>query len=224
MLDSLNKGGLLVLYSTGRPTFGEELANAITHGVACLVVLFSLPLASILAYQRGSLADVIGVTVFCVSIFLMFLMSTFYHVMPPATRHKAIMHILDHIFIYVAIAGTYTPVALSVIGGWQAIVILALQWVMVLLGVLYKSIAKRSMPRVSLVIYLVMGWTIIIFMPMFFHKANPPLFWLILAGGIQYSLGALVYIKEFKYHHMVWHLFVFCGALTHFAGICFFMK
>jgi len=206
-------------------TFGEEVANAITHGIASLLVLFSMPWVSIIAYTKGnSIYDVVGVTIFCVSIFLMFLMSTFYHIMEHETRHKRVMRIFDHIFIYVAIAGTYTPIAISVIGGWQAAVILSIQWIMVLFGILYKSISKNSMPKFSLTIYLVMGWTLIIFMPLFIKKANPTLFWLILAGGVLYSIGAAIYARKgFKYHHMVWHLFVFLGALTHFIGICFFM-
>jgi len=206
-------------------TFGEEVANAITHGIASLLVLFSMPWVSIIAYTKGnSIYDVVGVTIFCVSIFHMFLMSTFYHIMEHETRHKRVMRIFDHIFIYVAIAGTYTPIAISVIGGWQAAVILSIQWIMVLFGILYKSISKNSMPKFSLTIYLVMGWTLIIFMPLFVKKANPILFWLILAGGVLYSTGAAIYARKgFKYHHMVWHLFVFLGALTHFIGICFFM-
>jgi hemolysin III len=206
-------------------TFGEEVANAVTHGVASLLVLFSIPAVSIVAYTKGdSIYDIIGVTIYCISIFLMFLMSTFYHIMEYDSKHKKIMRIFDHIFIYVAIAGTYTPIAISVIGGWEAVVILCIQWIMVLFGILYKSISKNSMPKFSLMIYLVMGWTLIIFMPLFIEKANPLLFWLILAGGIFYSIGAAIYARKgFKYHHMVWHLFVFIGALTHFIGICFFM-
>jgi hemolysin III len=209
---------------TNKISFGEEVANAITHGVASFFVLLSLPFVSIIAYKKGSIVDVIGVTIFCISIFSMFLMSTLYHIMEPDTKHKEITRILDHIFIYIAIAGTYTPIAISVLGGWQAIIILIIQWIMVVFGVLYKSLSKFSMPKISLFIYLVMGWTLIIFMPLFIRKANPMLFWLILGGGIFYSFGAFIYAKRgFKYHHMVWHLFVFLGVLTHFIGICFFM-
>lgn len=205
-------------------SFGEEVANSISHGIASLAVLFAFPFVTIIAYTNGKTADVVGVTIFCISIFLMFLMSTLYHAMEHETRHKSVMRILDHIFIYVAIAGTYTPVAISVIGGWQATVILIIQWVMVLFGILYKSISRRSMPKVSLTLYMVMGWTLLIFMPLFIQKANPLLFWLILGGGAFYSVGAVFYARKgFKYHHMVWHTFVFLGALTHFIGICFFM-
>lgn len=203
---------------------GEEIANAITHGAASLLTLASLPHAAITAHVNGSTKDVVGVTIFSISIFLMFLMSTLYHSMESGTKHKQVMRIMDHIFIYVAIAGTYTPIALSVIGGWQSIVILSIQWSMVLFGILYKSISKKSIPGISLFIYLFMGWTLLMFFPLFYTKANRLLFWLIFAGGVLYTSGAVIYAKKgFKYHHMVWHIFVFLGALTHYLGICFFM-
>jgi hemolysin III len=205
-------------------TYGEEVGNAVSHGVAAILVLLSMPLAYIVSYQHGGIKDVIGVTIFCIAIFLMFLNSMIYHIMPPGSRHKEIMRIMDHIFIYVAIAGTYTPIALSVIGGWQAILILAAQWLGVIAGILYKSLSKMTIPKVSILIYLIMGWTLIIFMPLFVRNANRVLFWLILAGGILYTIGAIIYARRgFKYFHMVWHLFVFLAAATHFVGICFFL-
>lgn len=205
-------------------SFGEEVGNAVTHGVAAILVLISMPFAYITAYNGGNLVDLTGVTIFCIAIFLMFLNSMIYHIMEPGSRHKEIMRIMDHIFIYVAIAGTYTPIALSVIGGWQAIVILSVQWIAVLAGILYKSLARMSIPKVSVLIYLIMGWTLVIFMPMFVRNANQVLFWLIFAGGILYSMGAVIYARRgFKYFHMVWHLFVFLAACTHFIGICFFL-
>ncbi|SDP10636.1 PAQR family membrane homeostasis protein TrhA [Desulforhopalus singaporensis] len=210
--------------STAWLSFGEEVANAVTHGVAAILVLISMPFAYITAYKDGNLVDLIGVAVFCIAIFLMFINSMIYHIMEPGSRHKEIMRIMDHIFIYVAIAGTYTPIALSVIAGWQAIVILTVQWIAVVAGILYKSLARMSIPKVSVMIYLIMGWTLVIFMPMFVRNANHVLFWLILTGGILYSAGAAIYAqKGFKYHHMVWHLFVFLAACTHFTGICFFL-
>lgn len=205
-------------------TFGEELANALSHGIPALLILFAFPFVIITAFTKGTLVDVTSVTIFCISVFLMFLMSTIYHVMEHDTTHKRVMQRMDHIFIYVAIAGTYTPIAASIIGGWQAVVLLSIQWVMVLFGILYKSLSQKSIPKLSLLIYLVMGWSVVIFMPLFYKKANPTLFWLILAGGVFYSVGAAIYSKKgFKFHHMVWHIFVLLGVLTHYIGICFFM-
>ena len=208
------------------PTLGEEVANAVSHGVMSLAALISLPFAAVWAYvhdPEGILASV-SVSVFVISIFLMFLASTLYHSMNPQSRHKEIFHILDHIFIYVAIAGSYTPIALSVIGGWQGLFITVLQWAMVLFGIFYKSLSRRSIPAVSLTIYLVMGWTILFFLPLFIRHASEPLLWLIAAGGVLYTLGAWFYARKgFRYHHMVWHLLINLAVACHFIGIVFYL-
>ena len=207
-----------------RYTFGEEVGNAVTHGVMALVTLGGISPAAISAYlRRGALAAV-SVSIFMCSLFLMFLFSALYHSMEADTKHKHVLQILDHIFIYFAIAGTYTPVALLVIGGWPGITVAALQWAMVLFGILYKSIAKRRIPKVSLTIYLVMGWSILFVAPMFIRNARLGLQLLILGGGIFYSAGAFFYAKkEIRFFHMVWHFFVNLGALCHFLGILLFL-
>ena len=154
----------------------------------------------------------------------MFLISTLYHSMHPASRHKEVFHILDHIFIYFAIAGSYTPIALSVIGGWQGTVIAIIQWAMVLFGIFYKSLARHSIPAVSLTIYLIMGWTIVFFFPLFVRQASTPLLVLIAAGGIFYTLGAWFYAKKgFRYHHLVWHLLINIAVACHFIAIVFYL-
>jgi len=158
------------------------------------------------------------------SIFLMFLSSALYHSMSADTRHKHVMQILDHIFIYVAIAGTYTPIALSVIGGWPGILVASLQWAMVLFGILYKSIAKSRIPKISLTIYLVMGWSALFVAPMLIRNASIGMQALILGGGIFYSAGVYFYAKkEKKFFHMIWHFFVSLGAVCHFLGLLLFL-
>ena len=204
------------------PTLGEEVANTISHGVMSLLALFALPFAAVWAYLHDPqpVLACVSVSIFVISLFLMFLASTLYHSMNPASKHKAVFHILDHIFIYVAIAGSYTPIALSVIGGWQGV----LQWAMVLFGIFYKSLSRRSLPAVSLTIYLVMGWTILFFLPLFLRNASTQLLWLIAAGGLFYTLGAWFYARKgFRYHHLVWHLLINLGAACHFAGIVFYL-
>ncbi len=205
-------------------TFGEELANVTSHGVMAALCLFGMPFAIIWVYSRGDLQDAIGVSIFMISIFLMFLASTLYHSMAIDTKHKTIFKIFDHIFIYVAIAGSYTPIALAVIGGWQGIVITCIQWAMVTAGILQKTLSKKTDPKSSVAIYLIMGWTLIAFLPLFLKKASPELFIMMLLGGLFYSAGAFIYSKKsFKYYHMVWHLFVNLGAAAHFVGIVFFL-
>ena len=210
------------------PTFGEEVANSVSHGVMTVLMLVALPFSAVWAFlhnpSQPALASA-GVAVFGISIFLMFLCSTLYHSMAPESKHKTVFHILDHIMIYLAIAGSYTPVALCVIGGWQGVLIVVIQWVMVLLGIFYKSLSKRSIPSISLTIYLIMGWMIVIFFPLFWKQASTPLLALIAAGGIFYTLGAIFYAKKgFRYHHLVWHLLINLAVICHFVGIVFFLN
>lgn len=210
------------------PTFGEEVANSVSHGVMTVLMLVALPFSAVWAFlhnpSQPALASA-GVSVFVISIFLMFLCSTLYHAMQPESKHKAVFHILDHIMIYFAIAGSYTPVALCVIGGRQGVLIVVIQWVMVLFGIFYKSLAKRSIPSISLTIYLIMGWMIVIFFPLFWKQASTPLLALIGAGGIFYTLGAIFYAKKgFRYHHLVWHLLINLAVICHFVGIVFFLN
>ncbi len=205
-------------------TFGEEVANSVSHGVMFALALLALPFCSVWSYIHGGVLASVGVSIFVISILLMFLASMLYHSMSPTSRHKEIFHILDHIFIYVAIAGTYTPIALSVIGGWQGLLITILQWSAVLFGVFYKSLSSRSIPAVSLTIYLIMGWTIVFFFPMFIRNSSPELLALIAAGGVLYTIGAYFYARKgFRYHHLVWHLLINLAAACHFVAIVFFL-
>ena len=210
------------------PTFGEEVANSVSHGVMTILMLLALPFSAVWAYLHNPANPVlasVGVSIFVISIFLMFLCSTLYHSTLPESKHKAVFHILDHIMIYFAIAGSYTPVALCVIGGWQGVLIVVIQWVMVLFGIFYKSLSKRSIPSISLTIYLIMGWMIVIFFPLFWNNASTPLLALIGGGGIFYTLGAWFYAKKgFKYHHIVWHLLINLAVVCHFVGIVFFLN
>ena len=205
-------------------TFGEEVGNSVSHGVMALAVLGGIAPTAIHIYVKHGIPAATGVSIFMCSLFLMFLSSALYHSMSPNSKHKQIMQILDHIFIYFAIAGTYTPIALFVIGGWQGIVVASLQWVMVLFGILHKSIAGRKIPKVSLTIYLVMGWSVIFVLPMFIRNASLGLQILILAGGIFYSAGAFFYKqKDRRFFHTVWHLFVNLGAICHYIGILLYL-
>ena len=208
------------------PTFGEEVGNSISHGVMSILMLLAMPFAAVRVYEHsgGDVLMTFGVSIFCISIFLMFLISTLYHSMLHDTRHKEVFHILDHIFIYVAIAGSYTPIALDIIGGWQGIVIFVVQWVAVIFGIFYKSLSRKSIPALSLSIYLVMGWTIVFFFPIFLRHSSAIFISLIGLGGVFYTIGAVFYaMKGFKYHHLVWHLLINLAAASHFVAIVFFL-
>ena len=205
-------------------SFAEEIGNSVSHGVMAAIALGGIAPTAINAHLRGGPLASASVTVFMCSLFLMFLASALYHSMNVETRQRQILQILDHIAIYAAIAGTYTPIALLVIGGWQGIVVVSLQWLMVIFGVLHKSISRRRIPKVSLTIYLIMGWSIVFIAPMFIRNASLGLQLLILGGGIFYSAGTYFYAKKDKrFFHMVWHFFVSLGAVCHFLGVLLFL-
>lgn len=132
--------------------FGEEVANCVTHGVMALLCLFALPCVAVYGYIQAGTLKAIGDSIFVISLFLMFIVSTLYHSMPFGTTHKYVFRKLDHICIYFAIAGSYTPIALTVIGGTKGFVIIAIEWLAVLGGILLKSISSHSYPKLSMTI------------------------------------------------------------------------
>lgn len=205
-------------------SFGEEIGNAVSHGVGAAIILILIPIVAIYSYNQGGVIRAAGVSAFTISIFLMLLASTLYHSMAFDSKHKLIFRILDHIFIYVAIAGSYTPIALVVIQGWQGYLILIVQWFMVLIGILYKSISSKEIPKLSLTIYLIMGWTAILFIPSLLANASSLFLFLIVLGGVLYSIGAYFYTRKNQpYAHFIWHLFILAASVSHFIAIVFYL-
>lgn len=207
-----------------RLSFGEEVANSVSHGVMAILLLFTMPFIYVKAYQDGGLSLLIGDMIFLISLFLMFIGSTLYHAMENDSQSKYIFRILDHSFIFLAIAGTYTPIALTVLPGWKGIAIILAQWLMVIIGILQKTLIKNSLSKLSLVIYLVMGWSAVLVLPQLIKTTQPLFLFLIVLGGVFYSIGVAFYVqKNKKYFHFIWHLFINLASISHIVAIVFFM-
>ncbi len=204
-------------------TFGEEVGNVITHGVMALLCLFALPFAAVFSYVKGGTVRAVGVSIYIICLFLMFLISAIYHSMAFESTQKYVFRRLDHICIYLAIAGSYTPVALCVVDGWVRILILVLEWGAVLAGILMKSIAKKSYPVLSITIYMVMGWAAVFFIPALIAHASFWFMFFIVLGGVMYSVGVFFYSKHKRYFHFIWHLFINAASICHFIAIVFLM-
>ena len=204
-------------------TFGEEVGNTITHGVMSVLVLLLLPVSAIYTYIQGGWLYGIGTSIFMISLFLMFLISALYHSMQFSSSQKYVFRILDHSCIFIAIAGTYTPIVLCVMSGWQQIILLLMEWGTVLLGILYKSIAQKSNMKLSVIIYLAMGWIAILFLPSLLASTTWHFMALILLGGILYSIGIVFYSQKTKYFHMIWHIFIDLASISHMIAIIFFL-
>ncbi|MGV2876387.1 hemolysin III family protein [Macrococcus capreoli] len=204
---------------------GEEVGNSVSHGIPALLILFTLPYFSIKTFMAHGTTFAFGISIFLISILLMFLSSAIYHLMPPKSIHKYVMRIIDHAMIYIAIAGTYTPIALSLVGGTLGWGIMIVEWLITIGGIVYKSTAKNVNPKISLTIYLIMGWLGVILFPSLVTKASWLFISFIVLGGIMYSVGAWFYAQKHRhYFHMIWHFFILAGAGCHFIALLYFIK
>lgn len=160
-----------------------------------------------------------GVLFFIVGMFLMFLSSTIYHWLKPGIA-KNILRKCDHISIYVMIACSYTPICIAVVGGWIGWVTFGLLWAVVIAGTVYKIVAMGKYPRLSLALYLVMGWSIVFIAKPVFESLSVLSMFLIFAEGLLYTAGTYFFTKDSKPHfHAVWHVFVLLGAIAHWSAI-----
>ncbi len=204
-------------------SFGEEIANSITHAVGALLMLILLPITAVHSYTKYNMTASIGMSIFVISLFFMFLSSAIYHAMEYGSSHKFILRIIDHSMIYIAIAGSYTPVALSLIGGWLGISIIILQWGITVFGILYKIFAKKVNERFSLILYLVMGWLAVFLLPAIYTNTGIVFGMLLLAGGFCYTIGACFYARKKPYFHTVWHCFILAASILQYIAIVYFM-
>lgn len=203
-------------------TRAEEAANSISHGLGFLLAVAGAPLLIVAATRRGTLADVIAVTVFAAAMAVLYLASTIYHALPEG-RAKHLFHVLDHAAIYLLIAGTYTPFTLGVLQGGWGWSLFGVIWGLAIAGVLMKMVAGIRWHGVSTAIYVGMGWlALIAAKPLWESLPLAGLLWL-LAGGIAYTAGVAFYIqKSLRFSHLVWHLFVLAGTGCHFIAVLFY--
>lgn len=214
---------MIVSKLSAKLSFGEEVANSVTHAVGAAFMLGLLPITSVHAYSQYGLKASVGMSIFVISLFLMFLSSAIYHAMDYNSTHKYVLRVIDHSMIYIAIAGSYTPVALMLLDGWLGWTIIALQWGITIFGILYKIFAKNINGKFSLFLYLFMGWLVIFILPALISKTGPIFWGLMLAGGLAYSIGALFYAKKKPYFHMIWHLFIMLASALQYIAIVFYM-
>lgn len=207
--------------SSGRhQSFGEEIANSISHGVGMLASLAAAPVLIVAAVQRGEAAGIVGASVFAATMVMLYLTSTLYHALP-RSRTKQVFQVLDHGAIFLLIAGTYTPFTLGALRGTWGWTLFGLVWSLALGGIVLKIVVGPRHPRISTALYLVMGWLAIVAVkPLLQYVAPWGLFWL-LAGGVAYTLGVVFFAldQRYRYCHFIWHLFVLAGTACHFIAV-----
>jgi hemolysin III len=193
----------------------EEVANTWTHLLALIGAIgVSGPLIR-LAADRGALA-VVGTVLFIAGMLLMFTSSTLYHAIQSPV-HKARLRVFDHVSIYVMIAGSYSLLCMFVVGGWKGWSLFVFMWLCVLAGTVGKCCALGRYPRLSLMLYLLMGWAALLIMRPMWLQLPHAAFWWILAEGLLYTVGTYFFRGDetHRYWHAVWHVFIVLGALCH---------
>ena len=192
---------------------GEEWLNAASHCLGFIAAIIGLIM--LLLRAEGIYAQVISI-VYAVSMMMMFLSSTLYHSVRDPDL-KLLLKVFDHSAIYLLIAGTYTPLMLLTVGGWLGGVTIGLIWGIALVGVLFKCFARGRFPKLSIIAYLAMGWLAILFIYPLYQALPADGMWLLVNGGLCYSIGVLFYVaKKVKYTHSIWHVFVAGGCACHF--------
>jgi len=211
------------IYSVKTQSLGEEIANSITHSVGIGLSIAALVILVILASRRGDAWKIVSFSIYGATLFLLYLSSTLYHsfVNP---KIKNIFRILDHSAIYLLIAGTYTPLTLTLMRGLWGWTLFGLAWAMAIGGIIITTFLLDKLKALLVLSYVVMGLlAIIAIKPMIQMVPRGMIAWLFI-GGACYILGIIFYLwKKLPYHHTIWHLFVLAGSISHFLGILFYL-
>ncbi|WP_223670739.1 PAQR family membrane homeostasis protein TrhA [Kangiella shandongensis] len=205
-------------------SINEEIANALSHAIGALLSVSAMTLMimdSLEPFNGWKLGSSI---VYGLSLVMLFTTSTLYHSFQPEPVKK-VFQTLDHCAIYFLIAGTYTPFTLVSLDGAWGWILFGIIWGLALFGVIFKTKYQLRFPKVSLITYILMGWVIVIAAPEMLEKVAPGALWLLLAGGLSYTLGTIFYAadKRIPFNHAIWHLFVLGGAICHFLAIYLFV-
>jgi hemolysin III len=197
-------------------TLGEEIANALSHGLGFLLAVAALPV--LLAFSSsGGTAHVVAASVFAATMMALYLASALYHALP-AGRAKRFFGRLDHAAIFIFIAGSYTPFVLGPLRGAWGWTLFGIVWTIAALGVTAKVLNRLKHPGWSTGLYIAMGWLVVLALqPLSARVAPAGLAWLV-AGGLAYTAGAVFFLLDhrLRYAHFIWHLFVLAGSACHF--------
>lgn len=205
-------------------TRGEEITNMVTHIVGGALAAAALVLCVVFAAVHGNVWGVVSGAVYGASMIALYTMSSLYHGLPPKGFAKRVFQVIDHCSIFVLIAGTYTPVTLCGVRPYDlplAWTLFGVVWGLAALGITLNAIDLRQFRVVSMILYLGMGWCIVLAAPTVLAKTEPGAVWLLLLGGVAYTVGAVFYMlgKKHRYAHSVFHVFVVLGSILQFFCI-----
>ena len=201
----------------------EEKINIISHGLAFILSIVAFVLLVTHANLYGNVWHIVSFSIFGASLIILFAASTFYH-SAKKSELRSRLRIIDHASIYVLIAGTYTPFSLVTLNGPTGWTIFGISWGLALTGIILKLFFTGKYKLISTLMYILMGWIIIfVIKPVMNNLSLEGLLWLV-AGGLAYTIGAILYsIKNIKFNHAIFHVFVLIGSVCHFVSVFFYV-
>lgn len=205
--------------TTPKYSLGEEITNAITHGIGSIFAILAIIL--LIPKYKSNTLHLICVIIYCTSLFLLYTVSSIYHALAP-NKAKSVFRKLDHCSIFLLIAGTYTPICIIFLNSTWGLTVLYLVWVAAIIGIIFNSINVAKFEKFSMICYLAMGWSVIIIAKSLLAVLNSNQLVFLVTGGIFYTIGAIIYLmgKKIKYMHSIWHIFVLVGSVCHFIIFC----
>ncbi|MGL4987662.1 MAG: PAQR family membrane homeostasis protein TrhA [Cetobacterium sp.] len=199
----------------------EEWINSLTHYFGAALALIGTGALLVHSLKTDNIGYIIGSMVFCFSLVLLYTMSGTYHILYVG-KIKKIFKILDHSAIYILISGSYTPYLLGVFDGKIKWILFFTQWGMTLIGIIFKVFFTGKFNLLSTLIYLFMGWMVMFVFKDLKELATPLSLKLLIFGGISYSIGTIFYLmKNKKFAHGIWHLFVLAGSIFNYFSVYF---
>lgn len=206
--------------ATQRYSTGEELANSLTHGFGLLLSVAGLAGLMLVA---GGIPEVASCLVYGIALVLVYTTSTLYH----GVRNAGVKHVLrtlDHIAIFLLIAGTYTPFMLIALRGAWGWSLFAVVWTLAVLGAIFELTALRRHRRAMIALYVGMGWVGLVALKPLVAALPVPGLWLLFGGGVSYTAGVAFYVwRNLRYHHAVWHVFVLGGSVLQYFAVLFYV-
>lgn len=206
-----------------RYTSSEELANSLIHGIGTILSIAALSVLTAFASVYGNTWHIVSVSVYGTTLIFLYTASTLYHsIQHPLVKKN--LRILDHSAIFMLIAGTYTPFTLVNLRGPWGWSLFTLIWCLAFFGITIQFSRRMPWPLISLVLYVGMGWTILVAIRPLISSVSRGGIILLLLGGLAYTFGIVFYgWKRLKFHHAVWHLFVLTGSILHFFAVLFYV-
>lgn len=201
----------------------DNTLSAVTHGIGFCLAIAGLVLLIIKAAAKHSPLRIVTFTIYGSCLLLLYLFSTLFHSLI-FTRARNVFQIFDHSSIYLLIAGSYTPYSLVAIGGMWGILLFSLVWLIAVFGIVYYIFNRGKHVILDTVLYVAMGWLVILAGNYLYVRLSPVGFWLLVGGGVAYTVGAFLYtMKRIPFIHVIWHLFVILGSALMYFSILFYV-